>query len=115
MWDPAATFPAVWPSSAAAARSVDAGSPRLAPKPTYAHLTPTGALLIDHLYELFTIADGLARTASRWVAARSQLIKDVAMLLLAELTVVLILCPAALAIWADTRYPNLRPTGIRRT
>ncbi len=37
------------------------------------------------------------------------------MLLLAELTVVLVLCPAALAIWADTRYPNLRPTGFRRT
>jgi hypothetical protein len=37
------------------------------------------------------------------------------MLILAELTIVLILCPAALAIWADTRYPNLRPTGFRRT
>jgi hypothetical protein len=37
------------------------------------------------------------------------------MLILAELTVVLVLCPAALAIWADTRYPNLRPTGFRRT
>jgi hypothetical protein len=33
---------------------------------------------------------------------------------LVELTVVLVLCPAALAIWADTRYPNLRPTGLRR-
>jgi hypothetical protein len=51
----------------------------------------------------------------RWVADCSQLNKDVAMLLLAELTVVLVLCPAALAIWADTRYPNLRPTGLRRT
>ena len=37
------------------------------------------------------------------------------MLILAELTVVLVLCPAALAIWADTRYPQLRPTGFRRT
>ena len=71
--EPATTVPAVWPSSAAAARSVEAGSPRFAPKPTYAHLTPPGALPIDHLYELFTFADGLGRTASRWVAARSQL------------------------------------------
>ena len=34
---------------------------------------------------------------------------------LMELTVVLVLCPAALAIWADARYPNLRPREIRRT
>ena len=34
---------------------------------------------------------------------------------LMELTVMLVLCPAALAIWADTRYPNLRPRELRRT
>ncbi len=34
---------------------------------------------------------------------------------LMELTVVLLICPAALAMWADTRYPNLRPREIRRT
>ncbi len=34
---------------------------------------------------------------------------------LMELTVVLVLCPAALAIWADARYPQLRPREIRRT
>jgi hypothetical protein len=37
------------------------------------------------------------------------------MLTLMELTVVLLLCPAALAIWADARYPNLRPRELRRT
>jgi lipopolysaccharide export LptBFGC system permease protein LptF len=37
------------------------------------------------------------------------------MLTLMELTVVLVLCPAALAIWADARYPNLRPRELRRT
>ena len=34
---------------------------------------------------------------------------------LVELTVVLLVCPAALAMWADTRFPTLRPRGIRRT
>jgi hypothetical protein len=34
---------------------------------------------------------------------------------LMELAVVLVLCPAALAIWADARYPNLRPKELRRT
>ena len=34
---------------------------------------------------------------------------------LVELTIVLVLCPAALAIWADARYPNLRPSEIKRT
>ncbi len=34
---------------------------------------------------------------------------------LMELAVVLVLCPAALAVWADTRYPNLRPKELRRT
>jgi hypothetical protein len=34
---------------------------------------------------------------------------------LVELTVVLVLCPAALAIWADARYPNLRPRELKRT
>jgi hypothetical protein len=34
---------------------------------------------------------------------------------LMELTVVLVLCPAALAMWVDTRYPRLRPREIRRT
>ena len=34
---------------------------------------------------------------------------------LMELTVVLVLCPAALAIWADARYPHLRPRELRRT
>jgi hypothetical protein len=37
------------------------------------------------------------------------------MMTLVELTVVLVLCPAALAGWADTRYPNLRPKELRRT
>jgi hypothetical protein len=34
---------------------------------------------------------------------------------LMELTIVLLVCPAALAAWADARYPNLRPTDLRRT
>jgi hypothetical protein len=34
---------------------------------------------------------------------------------LMELAAVLVLCPAALAIWADARYPNLRPRELRRT
>ncbi len=34
---------------------------------------------------------------------------------LMELTVVLLICPAALATWADARYPRLRPREIRRT
>jgi hypothetical protein len=34
---------------------------------------------------------------------------------LMDLTVVLLLCPAALAIWADARYPKLRPRELRRT
>lgn len=34
---------------------------------------------------------------------------------LVELTVVLLVCPAALAMWADTRFPGLRPREIRRT
>jgi hypothetical protein len=41
--------------------------------------------------------------------------KDGAMSTLMDLTVVLLLCPAALAIWADARYPNLRPRELRRT
>jgi|SRR5690242_12430152 hypothetical protein len=32
-----------------------------------------------------------------------------------ELIVVLLLCPAALAMWADARYPQLRPRGVRLT
>ena len=34
---------------------------------------------------------------------------------LVELTVVLVICPAMLAVWADQRYPNLRPREMRRT
>jgi hypothetical protein len=34
---------------------------------------------------------------------------------LMELIVVLLICPAALAMWADTRYPRLRPRGVRLT
>ena len=34
---------------------------------------------------------------------------------LIELTVALILCPAALAVWTDIRYPQLRPRDLRRT
>ena len=34
---------------------------------------------------------------------------------LLELTVVLLVCPAALAMWVDARYPRLRPREIRRT
>jgi hypothetical protein len=34
---------------------------------------------------------------------------------LMELTIVLLVCPGALAAWADARYPNLRPTDLRRT
>jgi hypothetical protein len=34
---------------------------------------------------------------------------------LAELIMVLIVCPALLAIWLDNRYPKLRPREIRRT
>ena len=34
---------------------------------------------------------------------------------LMELTIVLLLCPAALAAWFDARYPSLRPADLRRT
>ena len=34
---------------------------------------------------------------------------------LMELTMVLVVCPALLAAWVDSRYPNLRPTELRRT
>jgi hypothetical protein len=34
---------------------------------------------------------------------------------LMELTIVLLVCPAALAAWFDARYPSLRPTELRRT
>jgi hypothetical protein len=34
---------------------------------------------------------------------------------LMELTIVLLLCPAALAAWFDARYPSLRPSDLRRT
>lgn len=34
---------------------------------------------------------------------------------LMELTIVLLICPAALAAWFDTRYPSLRPADLRRT
>ncbi len=34
---------------------------------------------------------------------------------LMELTVVLFVCPALLAVWADQRYPQLRPRELRRT
>ena len=34
---------------------------------------------------------------------------------LMDLTVVLLICPAALAAWADTRFPQLRPREVRRT
>jgi hypothetical protein len=34
---------------------------------------------------------------------------------LVELTVVLLICPAALAMWADVRFPRLRPREIRLT
>ena len=33
---------------------------------------------------------------------------------LMELTIVLLVCPAALAAWVDARYPNLRPNELRR-
>jgi hypothetical protein len=42
-------------------------------------------------------------------------VKEGAMSTLMELTIVLLICPAALAGWADARYPNLRPTDLRRT
>ena len=34
---------------------------------------------------------------------------------LAELILVLLVCPALLAVWLDHRYPQLRPREIRRT
>ena len=34
---------------------------------------------------------------------------------LMELTIVLLICPAALAAWFDARYPSLRPADLRRT
>ncbi|MGN6377972.1 MAG: hypothetical protein ACTHNU_03390 [Gaiellales bacterium] len=34
---------------------------------------------------------------------------------LVELTIVLLVCPAALAMWTDSRFPSLRPRGIRPT
>jgi hypothetical protein len=33
---------------------------------------------------------------------------------LMELTIVLLVCPAALAAWVDARYPSIRPTDLRR-
>src|SRR6478736_2151879 len=105
------------PSSTTAVRSVEAGSPRLAPNPTYARLTRLGAFSIYPLNEPLTFADVLIRVRVIRVG-RIQLpalTKDGAMSTLMELTVVLVLCPAALAIWADARYPNLRPREIRRT
>jgi hypothetical protein len=33
---------------------------------------------------------------------------------LMELTIVLLVCPAALAAWVDARYPSIRPTELRR-
>jgi hypothetical protein len=33
---------------------------------------------------------------------------------LMELTIVLLICPAALAVWVDARYPRLRPSELRR-
>jgi hypothetical protein len=41
--------------------------------------------------------------------------KEGAMSTLMELTIVLLVCPAALAAWVDARYPSLRPTELRRT
>jgi hypothetical protein len=34
---------------------------------------------------------------------------------LMELTIVLLVCPTALAAWVDARYPTLRPTELKRT
>jgi hypothetical protein len=34
---------------------------------------------------------------------------------LMELTIVLVVCPALLAAWADARYPTLRPQALRTT
>jgi hypothetical protein len=34
---------------------------------------------------------------------------------LMELTIVLVVCPALLAAWADARYPTIRPTALRTT
>ena len=34
---------------------------------------------------------------------------------LMELTIVLLVCPTALAAWFDARYPSIRPTELRRT
>jgi len=34
---------------------------------------------------------------------------------LMELTIVLLICPAALAAWVDARYPGLRPSELRST
>src|SRR6478752_8810543 len=45
----------------------------------------------------------------------SSIPKDGAMSTLMDLTVVLLICPAALAAWADTRFPQLRPREVRRT
>src|SRR6266487_4638840 len=106
MREPAVILPARLPSSAAAARSVVAGSPRFAPNPTYARFTPTGALFTEPLYVLLTFADGLdGRPRVGPPTAPSSRPQDGAMSTLMELTVVLVLCPAALAIWADARYP----------
>jgi hypothetical protein len=41
--------------------------------------------------------------------------KEGAMSTLMELTIVLLVCPAALAAWFDARYPSLRPGDLRRT
>src|ERR1700757_2271919 len=42
-------------------------------------------------------------------------VKEGAMSTLMELTIVLLICPAALAAWVDARYPGLRPSELRST
>ena len=37
------------------------------------------------------------------------------MSIIVELILVLLVCPALLAVWLDHRYPQLRPREIRRT
>src|SRR6476646_5209422 len=117
MGDAAAIRPASQPTSAAAARSVCAGSAMFPPNPTYARVTRSSGFSKSPLNDSLTFADVQIRVRVIRVGRipLPALIKDGAMSTLMELTVVLVLCPAALAIWADARYPNLRPREIRRT
>src|SRR6185503_8997587 len=80
------------------------------PNPTYARVTRSSGFSKSPLNDSLTFADVQTRVRVIRVGRipLPALIKDGAMSTLMELT-------AALAIWADARYPNLRPREVKRT